>query len=233
MWRTNKTATLLFGGSPGKRKSAIWRKMGKKPLPLIPLCPRRWPDERTHAAPVRTYEHLQRRVIGLGGLWLALPLRDSAGLVHTNVTGLPPLCAAHPGVGRTSAEWNSIVPASIRQPDLICQPKEIAPGEAQNGGTNPYAPANNQLIPTPRSNWPLATGNYPLSTALGRSGRSGPPLCGGTPPATPPCSYATVCAPCLLVRQPPGGNATLRVHRQLTPRSTRPHRPILFLSTGQ
>ena len=38
----------------------------------------------------------------------------------------------------------------------------------------------------------LATIHYLLSTAFGRSGRFGPPLCGGTPPATPPCSYAAV-----------------------------------------
>ena len=55
---------------------------------------------------------------------------------------------------------------------------------------------------------------YPLSIALGRSGRSGPPLCGGTPPQRPPCN-ATVCAPPQLTRQPPGSNATMCARFQL------------------
>ena len=60
----------------------------------------------------------------------------------------------------------------------------------------------------------LAANYYPLSTAVGRSGRSGPPLCGGTPPATPPCSYAAVLTLPQLVCQRPGDNATVPARNQ-------------------
>ncbi len=62
---------------------------------------------------------------------------------------------------------------------------------------------------------PLTTGHCPPATALGRSGRSGPPLCGGTPPAMPPCSYATVRARPRLVRKRPGSDATMCARFQL------------------
>ena len=65
------------------------------------------------------------------------------------------------------------------------------------------------------ANWPPTTGHRQLATAPGRSGRSGPPLCGGTPPATPPCSYATLLARPQPVRQRPGGNAAVRAQLQL------------------
>jgi len=58
--------------------------------------------------------------------------------------------------------------------------------------------------------------HYPLFIALGRSGRSGPPLCGGTPPATPPFSHATVLARPQLVCQRPGDDSTVRARPQLT-----------------
>ena len=60
----------------------------------------------------------------------------------------------------------------------------------------------------------LAAYYYPLSTAVGRSGRSGPPLCGGTPPATPPCSNAAVLTLPQLVCQRPGDNATVPARNQ-------------------
>ena len=110
--------------SAGKQKTAGWRKAGKVCLPLIPLCPRRWSDEPVLHLPIRSIEHLQRQVIGLREPSLTLPLRDSAGLVPQNVTGLPPLCAAHPGVGRTFTDSNSIVPPSIGRADLNCQPPQ-------------------------------------------------------------------------------------------------------------
>ena len=85
------------------------------------------------------------------------------------------------------------------------------------------------------------------SRPFGRSGRSGPPLCGGTPPATPPCSYATVRArPQLVCRRPgsdatvrarpqlvcqrPGGNATVPAGYQPIARSTGALRPLKFLT---
>ena len=87
-----------------------------------PLGPRRWFTNRpARILPVRSTEHLKRRVIGLSENELTLPLRDSAGLVHLNVTGLPPLCAAHPGGKRTLTETYSVVPNNIYRDFSSCQ----------------------------------------------------------------------------------------------------------------
>ena len=87
-----------------------------------PLGPRRWFTNRpANILPVSSTEHLKRRVIGLSENKLTLPLRDSAGLVHLNVTGLPPLCAAHPGRWRTLTETYSIVPNNIYRDAAPCQ----------------------------------------------------------------------------------------------------------------
>ena len=64
----------------------------------------------------------------------------------------------------------------------------------------------------------------------GRSGRSGPPLCGGTPPATPPRSYATMRARPHLVCWRPGSNATVPARPQLVA-SRSPVRPAPTVPT--
>ena len=63
---------------------------------------------------------------------------------------------------------------------------------AQNKGTNPSTPRSNRVVSRPPQF--LATDHWQLAPAVGRLGRSGPPLCGGTPPATPPCVCQRACA---------------------------------------
>ena len=83
---------------------------------------------------------------------------------------------------------------------------------SQNRSTNPHPSRGNGVIAGPcSSNHESRITNH---GRYGRSGRSGPPLCGGTPPATPPCSYATVRARPQLVCQRPGDDATVRARFQ-------------------
>ncbi len=62
-------------------------------------------------------------------------------------------------------------------------------------------------------------------------GRSGPPLCGGTPPATPPCSYASVRARSQLTCQRPVRNATVRAGFELAAAPSVPMPPCLLDSS--
>ncbi len=157
-------------GSPGKRNPPKWRMAYKPTLPLIPLNPRRWcPNLPAFSLQAGSTEHPNGRVIGLGETCFTLPLRDSAGLVHLNVTGLPPLCAAHPGIGRTHSETDSIVPAIICPSTLACQPdksQECIPISGrtflrlgqQRSRTHPALHSRSDVAPSlPTAHCPLPT----------------------------------------------------------------------------
>ena len=58
-------------------------------------------------------------------------------------------------------------------------------------------------------------------------GRSGPPLCGGTPPATPPCSDAAVRARFQLAADPSVPARLPQFELRLTNHDSRPPRPSL------
>ena len=105
---------------------------------------------------------------------------------------------------RSTFRWQQIAGPGVPPKNGACQFPYLV---QQPSHTHPLQ------FPT-TGHWPPTTGHCPPATALGRSGRSGPPLCGGTPPATPPCSYATVRARPQLVCQRPGGNTTVRARCQ-------------------
>ena len=90
------------------------------------------------------------------------------------------------------------VPASVSAPAKVCHRAAASPADV----SKPARPKPPCVRGARSSNCESRITNH------GRSGRSGPPLCGGTPPATPPRSYATVRARPQQVCQRPGSNAT-------------------------
>ena len=156
-----------------------------------PLNPRRWClNFPACNLQVRSTEHPKRRVIGLGENCFTLPLRDSAGLVHLNVTGLPPLCAAHPGVRRTLSETDSIVPKRISHPSPSCQPHQT-PGAQSKVRVNflhLWQRISQNQFASPSIASAFVSDHRPLSTDHCSSGRSGlrPSLVRGDSPRNAP-----------------------------------------------
>jgi len=173
---------------------------------------------------VRSNEHPKRRVIGLGGRNSTLPLRDSAGLVHQNVTGLPPLCAAHPGIRRTQSETDSIVRASISRSTPLCQLH-------RSNHPNPTSKGSPSSCPGPHFAPSFPSTPYgPFLSALSHTHTIPPPAIpkihlnpANSDPNSPQCTRSCALVLCL-GRDISGPVQPVNCHRRPSSRTTRYNR---------